>query len=97
MVTWLSVPIGTWLLGDGERMVVCGATVLAVNERETTGDMPPELSTARMTNVCALVEMMYCPMGDSGLGGISAGRVSVSACSVVVVQVVSGVSGGSMA
>jgi hypothetical protein len=45
------VETGLWRFGVGESIWLSGATVVAVNERVTTGERPPTLSTARMTNV----------------------------------------------
>src|SRR5262245_64097914 len=95
--TWGSVETASWRFGDGDWITVSGATVVAVNERVTTGDRPPTLSTARMTNVCASFATMRMPAGDRGSGGVVAGSVSVSSCSTVAVHVVSPSTGGSTA
>src|SRR5882672_3194473 len=96
MVTCDSVETGTSRLGDGVRMVVCGATVRDVNDRVTTGDSALSLSTARMANVWKFVVSTYCPGGASGSGGLVAGSVSVTWWSRVVVHAVSPCTGGSM-
>src|SRR5437868_6707885 len=97
MTSWLSVPTGIWRLGDGFVIVVEGATVRAVNERVTTGDSAPWLSTARTAKVCVPDDHTSCPTGANGPGGVSAGTVSVSWCSTVLDHSVSPWTGGSSA
>jgi hypothetical protein len=51
MTTDGSVVTGCWEVGTGALMNVSGATVRAVNDRATTGERPPTLSTATIANV----------------------------------------------